>query len=112
VEGIAAHGGATPLSQAAFLQLLDLTLPRPQVPPFELWDLPVSVHLVIFVHRVTGLEPGLYIWVRDLQQLMLCARLSDLTFSGNASSRRNVLSLHWKVAICGRSFQFGHADAV
>jgi len=61
--------GATPLSQAAFLQLLDLTLPRPQVPPFDLWDLPVSVHLVLFVHRVTGLEPGLYIWVRDLQQV-------------------------------------------
>ena len=61
--------GTTPLSLAAFLQLLDLTLPRPQVPPFDLWDLPVSVHLVLFVHRVTGLEPGLYLWVRDLQQL-------------------------------------------
>lgn len=61
--------GTTPLPRAAFLQLLDLTLPRPQVPPFDLWDLPVSVHLVIFVHRVTDLEPGLYLWVRDLQQL-------------------------------------------
>jgi len=61
--------GTTPLSQAAFLQLLDLTLPRPQVPPFDLWDLPVSVHLVLFVHRVTGLEPGLYLWMRNLQQL-------------------------------------------
>jgi len=29
--------------------------------PFDLWDLPVSVHLVLFVHRVTGLEPGLYL---------------------------------------------------
>jgi len=64
-----AFDGTTPLSRAAFLQLLDLTLPRPQVPPFDLWDLPVSVHLVLFVHRVTDLEPGLYLWVRDLQQL-------------------------------------------
>jgi len=61
--------GATPLPQAAFLQILDQTLPRPETPPFTLWDLPVRVHLVLFVHRVTGLEPGLYLWVRDLQQL-------------------------------------------
>jgi SagB-type dehydrogenase family enzyme len=61
--------GTTPLSRAAFLQILDQTLPRPQTPPFNVWNLPVSVHLVLFVHRVTGLEPGLYVWVRDLQQL-------------------------------------------
>jgi SagB-type dehydrogenase family enzyme len=61
--------GATPLPRAAFLQILDLTLPRPQTPPFNLWDMPVRVHLVLFVHRVTELEPGLYLWVRDLQQL-------------------------------------------
>ena len=61
--------GTTPLPRAAFLQILDLTLPRPQTPPFDLWNLPVSVHLVLFVHRVTGLEPGLYLWVRDLQHI-------------------------------------------
>jgi SagB-type dehydrogenase family enzyme len=64
-----AFDGTTPLPRASFLQMLDLTLPRPQVPPFDLWDIPVSVHLVLFVHRVTELEPGLYLWVRDLQQL-------------------------------------------
>lgn len=64
-----AFDGTTPLPRAAFRQLLDLTLPRPQVPPFDLWNLPVCVHLVLFVHRVTELEPGLYLWMRDLQQL-------------------------------------------
>jgi hypothetical protein len=57
------------LSQSALFQILDQTLPRSQTPPFDLWELPVSVHLVLFVHRVTGLTPGLYIYVRDLEQL-------------------------------------------
>jgi len=61
--------GATALSRAAFLQILDQTLPRPQIPPFDLWQLPVRVHLVLFVHRVTGLAPGLYLWLRDEPQL-------------------------------------------
>jgi nitroreductase len=61
--------GATALSRTAFLQILDQTLPRPQIPPFDLWRLPVRVHLVLFVHRVTGLAPGLYFWLRDERQL-------------------------------------------
>jgi SagB-type dehydrogenase family enzyme len=61
--------GATALSRTAFLQMLDQTLPRPQIPPFDLWQLPVRVHLVLFVHRVTGLAPGLYLWLRDERQL-------------------------------------------
>jgi len=64
-----AFDGLTPLPRAAFLQMLDLTLPRPQIPPFDLWSFPACVHLVLFVHRVTDLEPGLYLWVRDLEQL-------------------------------------------
>ena len=61
--------GATALSRAAFLQILDQTLARPQVPPFDVWEIPVRVHLVLFVHRVTGLAPGLYLWLRDERQL-------------------------------------------
>jgi len=61
--------GATALSRAAFLQILDQTLPRLQIPPFDVWQVPVRVHLVLFVHRVTRLEPGLYLWLRDGEQL-------------------------------------------
>ena len=59
----------TPLPREAFIQMLDQTLPRAQLPPFSVWELPVSVHLALCVHRVTGLEPGLYLYVRDLEQL-------------------------------------------
>ena len=61
--------GVTPLPREILFQMLDQTLPRPELPPFGLWDLPVSVHLALLVHRVTGLRPGLYLYVRDLEQL-------------------------------------------
>jgi SagB-type dehydrogenase family enzyme len=49
--------GATALSRTAFLQILDQTLPRPQIPPFDLWQLPVRVHLVQHVVKKTP-DPG------------------------------------------------------
>jgi SagB-type dehydrogenase family enzyme len=61
--------GVTPLPHSALVQMLDQTLPRSEIPCFDVWELPVAVHLVVFVHRVTGLTPGLYIFVRDLGQL-------------------------------------------
>jgi nitroreductase len=61
--------GSTPLPREAFLRILDQTLPRPNTPPWDLWKLPTEVHLVLFVHRVTGLVPGLYLWLRDLRHL-------------------------------------------
>jgi SagB-type dehydrogenase family enzyme len=49
---------------ALFLRLLDATLPRPQ-PPWQ--ALPDAAHgaLLLFVHRVEGLAPGLYLLLRD-----------------------------------------------
>jgi len=56
--------GATSLSKETFLAILDTTLPRRSAPPFDAWPWPPRLHLVLFVHRVTGLEPGLYLWLR------------------------------------------------
>ena len=66
-----AFDAVTPLPRDALLHMLDQTLPRSQAPPFDVWELPVSVHLVLFVHRVAELTPGLYIYVRDSEQLEL-----------------------------------------
>ena len=54
--------GVASISRETFLAILDTTLPRTAVPPFDAWPLPPRLHLVLFVHRVTGLEPGLYPW--------------------------------------------------
>jgi hypothetical protein len=56
--------GVTRISREALLAILDTTLPRASAPPFDAWPFPPRLHLVLFVHRVTGLEPGLYLWLR------------------------------------------------
>lgn len=56
--------GVTSVSRETFLAILDTTLPRASAPPFDTWPFPPRVHLVLFVHRVTGLDPGMYLWLR------------------------------------------------
>ncbi len=56
--------GATSITREKFLAILDATLPRASAPPFDAWPFPPRLHLVLFVHRVTGLEPGMYLWSR------------------------------------------------
>jgi hypothetical protein len=56
--------GVTSLSRENFFSILDATLPRASAPPFDAWPFTPRVHLVLFVHRVIGLNPGLYLWLR------------------------------------------------
>jgi nitroreductase len=56
--------GVTPITREKFLAILDATLPRASAPPFDAWPFAPRLHLVLFVHRVTGLDPGLYLWLR------------------------------------------------
>jgi nitroreductase len=56
--------GVTSISRETFLAILDTTLPRTSAPPFDAWPFPPRLHLVLFVHRVIGMEPGLYLWLR------------------------------------------------
>jgi SagB-type dehydrogenase family enzyme len=63
-----AFDGVTGLDAAAFYRLLDALLPRPGQPPWSLLATPPRVHPVLFAHRVTGLEAGVYCLVRDPEQ--------------------------------------------
>ena len=56
--------GVTHLTREKFLAILNTTLPRAAAPPFDAWPIAPRLHLVLFVHRVTGLDPGLYLWLR------------------------------------------------
>ena len=38
---------------------------RPPGPPWDAINWPPQVHLVLFVHRVDGLDPGIYAYLRD-----------------------------------------------
>ncbi|GMR04355.1 MAG: SagB/ThcOx family dehydrogenase [Thermodesulfobacteriota bacterium] len=60
-----AYDGATSVPKEDLFAILDGTLPRSGFAPFDMCLGETAVHLVIFVHRVAGLKPGLYILVRD-----------------------------------------------
>jgi SagB-type dehydrogenase family enzyme len=56
--------GLTFIARETFLAILDTTLPRPSAPPFDVWPFSPQLNLVLFVHRVADLEPGLYLCLR------------------------------------------------
>ena len=67
--------GQTSISTATFFRMMQLVMPRSDRPllerpmPWDAWPHEPAIHLVIFVHRVDGLTPGLYFLVRDPQKL-------------------------------------------
>ncbi|MFA6242372.1 MAG: SagB/ThcOx family dehydrogenase [Candidatus Hydrogenedentales bacterium] len=76
-SGASAHGiirqrrsavamdGETAITAEAFYRMLSMTMPRQRCAP---WDALVGaprIHLGLFVHRVTGLQPGIYFLARD-----------------------------------------------
>ncbi|MFH1999483.1 MAG: SagB/ThcOx family dehydrogenase [Planctomycetota bacterium] len=48
-----------------FFDLLDRTIPRAVAAPFDMHLSPTAMHLFIFVHRVEGVKPGLYVLLRN-----------------------------------------------
>jgi hypothetical protein len=59
-----AFDGASALAAPAFRSMLSSVMPT-AAPPWDAlwWD--ARIHLAIFVHRVDGVEPGLYVLARD-----------------------------------------------
>jgi SagB-type dehydrogenase family enzyme len=57
--------GQTAVSADTFYRMLDHLLPRPAVPPWDALPWSPQLHAAIFVHRITGLAPGLYLLERD-----------------------------------------------
>ena len=67
--------GTTSISAATFFHMMQRVMPRSDLPqmdrpmPWDVWPYEPTIHLVLFVHRVDGLTPGLYVLVRDPQRL-------------------------------------------
>lgn len=64
-----AYDGKTSIHREHFFAMLDKTMPRNHSAPFDLALGEISIHLLIFIHRVSGLEPGLYFLIRDERDL-------------------------------------------
>lgn len=60
-----AFDGETGISRDSFFRILDMTLPRTNVVPWDVTGWSPCVHLLLFVHRVDGLVPGLYLLLRN-----------------------------------------------
>jgi len=70
--------GRTHISARTFYEMLQRAMPAPGRVPFALLPWPPRVHLGLFVHRVAGLAPGLYLLAREPAQLaQLRAALRD-----------------------------------
>ena len=64
-----AFDGVTGTSAPSFYRMLDALMPRAAVPPWAMADVAPQVHPVLFVHRVDGIEAGIYCLPRDPSQL-------------------------------------------
>ncbi|NEV61643.1 SagB/ThcOx family dehydrogenase [Thiorhodococcus minor] len=64
-----AFDGRSAMTRDAWLSILDALLPRAGVPPFDAWPRAPRVSLILFVHRVSGVTPGLYALVRSPEHL-------------------------------------------
>ncbi|HET9962076.1 MAG TPA: nitroreductase family protein, partial [Nitrospiraceae bacterium] len=66
-----AFDGHTSISADTLFRMLDRVMPRAMLPqvarpmPWDVWPYEPAVHLMLFVHRVEGLKPGLYFLLRD-----------------------------------------------
>ena len=64
-----AFDGATTLPAERWFGMLDALLPRPDVPPLAAWPWSPRVHPLLFVHRIDGVPPGLYLLARKVEAL-------------------------------------------
>jgi len=76
-----AMDGETSITKDQFLSMLDKTLPRSQTIPFDLQLCEPMLHLLLFVHRVEQLDQGLYIFVRNPDDLKLLRTKFDAEFT-------------------------------
>ncbi len=74
-----AMDGRTGVTRAGFYDMLLRTCPRAR--PLRALPGPARVDLAIFVHRVDGLDPGLYLLLRDPARREPWRRLADPTFA-------------------------------
>lgn len=78
-----AFDGITSMALKDFYRLLDHLLPRPGIAPWDSQSWSARIHPVLFVHRVDGLQAGLYALPRrnGAQQLLKEAMREEFTWS-------------------------------
>ncbi len=75
-----AYDRKTFMKKETFLSILDKTLERIRVSPFDIELNEPQINLAIFVHRVSGLEQGLYFYVRNEEIFRIFKEISSDEF--------------------------------
>ncbi|MBT5178859.1 MAG: SagB/ThcOx family dehydrogenase [Rhodospirillaceae bacterium] len=76
-----AMDGATSMGKDAFLSLLGRAMPQPGAVPWNALPHAPSLSLAIFVHRVDGLPPGLYLLARNTSHAPRLRAACDAEFA-------------------------------
>jgi len=94
--------GKTSISAATFFHMMQLVMPRSDRPqldrpmPWDVWPYEPAIHLMLFVHRVDGLKPGLYFLVRDPNKLLFIQQSMNLELTWTpAPGCPEDLPLYW-----------------
>jgi SagB-type dehydrogenase family enzyme len=94
--------GKTSITSATFFRMLGRVMPRVELPQLDRpvpWDaLPwkPAIHLLLFVHRVDGMTPGVYVLVRDQEKLLLLQQsLNDELVWTPVPDCPETLPLYW-----------------
>lgn len=106
------NGKADLLPLADFQRIVQALLPNAK-PPFTAWNWPPQIHMPMFVHRVEGLEPGLYFLPREPQDVPFLKQAFSTDFiwqtvaapfefyrlvAGNVRQAAKTLSCHQPIA--------------
>ncbi len=94
--------GKTSISAATFFRMMERVMPRAdrsqldRPMPWDVWPYEPAIHVLLFVHRVDGLTPGLYFLARDPQKLPLIQQFMnpELTWSPTPGCPED-LPLYW-----------------
>ena len=94
--------GKTSISAATFFRMMQLVMPHSYQPqldrpmPWDLWPYDPAIHLLLFVHRVGGLTPGIYCLLRDPRKLTFIRQSMnpELTWAPVPGCPEN-LPLYW-----------------
>jgi len=101
------------ITRNQFLTMLDKTLPRKDCAPFDTELIEPSSHLLVFVHRVVDLRPGLYFFIRSEKDFDEIRQLSRGDFlwepvepdvslyllaEGNLKQQAMMVSCHQEIA--------------
>lgn len=68
------------LSAEKLILILDATLPRHGLPPFDIDMGPANVNLLLFVHQVKGFPAGVYFFVRNMNDFDELKKATDSEF--------------------------------